>query len=95
MKSRKNLLAIAVTTTLASGLPLSTTASASQLLDTAAQQGFSGSSSSSLMSEGKCGEGKCGGDKSGKKGKCGEGKCGGDKSDKEGKCGEGKCGGSK
>ncbi len=93
MKSRKTLLALAASSALAGSLLLSTSVSAAQLLDKAAQHTSQGSSAS-VMAEGKCGEGKCGKDK----GKCGEGKCGGDKKDGdkkdgEGKCGEGKCGG--
>ena len=75
MKSRKSLLALAATSTLAGGLLLTSMASATQLIDTAAQQP---SSKPITLAEGKCGEGKCGGDSDKEKeGKCGEGKCGG------------------
>ncbi|CAA6826408.1 MAG: FIG024746: hypothetical protein [uncultured Thiotrichaceae bacterium] len=96
MTSRKNLLTLAATTTLAGSLLMATSASAApELLDLSAQQTIT--SVDKMSEEGKCGEGKCGGDKGkeeGKcgEGKCGEGKCGGDKGKEEGKCGEGKCG---
>ena len=95
MISRKTMLNIAVSTTLAGGMmTYANIATAADILEEAATTlGVTADSAK----EGKCGEGKCGGDKAGKakEGKCGEGKCGGDKAKKEGKCGEGKCGGAK
>lgn len=94
MKSRKNLLAIAASSALAGGLLVSTAASASELLNSAAELNAR-VTMDTVMGEGKCGEGKCGGESGEGKcgeGKCGEGKCGGESG--EGKCGEGKCGGS-
>lgn len=92
MVSRKTMLTIAVSTSLAGGMIAASNSSAADgFLDAAAKMlGVTADSANtkSTMKEGKCGEGKCGGSK-GKK----EGKCGGDKG-KEGKCGEGKCGGS-
>ena len=91
MITRKKLLTVAVSTSLAGALlATNTVLAADASLDAAASVlGVT----SEKAAEGKCGEGKCGGDKK-KEGKCGEGKCGGDKK-KEGKCGEGKCGGNK
>ncbi|CAA6828102.1 MAG: FIG024746: hypothetical protein [uncultured Thiotrichaceae bacterium] len=94
MISRKNLLAVAVSTTLAAGLVACGGESPEAKVDAAAEK-VAAPATAEAPKEGKCGEGKCGGDKADKEGKCGEGKCGGDKAEKEGKCGEGKCGGSK
>ncbi len=97
MITRKNLLALAITTSLAAGLVACGGGESSEAkLDEAAKATTeSPAAGDAAKKEGKCGEGKCGGDKAKKEGKCGEGKCGGDKAKKEGKCGEGKCGGDK
>lgn len=103
MISRKKILTLAVSTTLAGGMIASSNVTANNFLDAAAKMlGVTAESPSTLPREGKCGgdkgkNGQCGGNKivnKAKEGKCGEGKCGGDKA-KEGKCGEGKCGGGK
>ncbi len=81
MISRKTLLTIAVSSSLAGGMIASTQATAADsFLDAAAKMlGVTADSPNTKAAEGKCGEGKCGGKKAGKEGKCGEGKCGGKK----------------
>jgi uncharacterized low-complexity protein len=93
MITRKKLLTVAVSTSLAGALLASNTLFAADAsLDAAAKVLEVTADTAPATQEGKCGEGKCGGDKKdGKEGKCGEGKCGGDKKEgKEGKCGEAK-----
>lgn len=79
MTSRKALLTMATTSTLAGGLLFSAHLSAAQQLEATAQQVLFDTTTSSIVRKEDCEEGKCG------EGKCGEGKCG------EGKCGQGKC----
>ena len=83
MITRKNLLALAITTSLAAGLVACGGGESSEAkLDEAAKATTESPAAGgdAAKKEGKCGEGKCGGDKAK------EGKCGGDKA-KEGKCG--------
>lgn len=86
MITRKNLLALAITTSLAAGLVACGGGESSEAkLDDAAKTATeSPAAPAAGAKEGKCGEGKCGADKAKKEG---EGKCGGDKAGKEGKCG--------
>jgi uncharacterized low-complexity protein len=82
MITRKNLLALAITTSLAAGLVACGGGESSEAkLDEAAKATTESPAAAgdAAKKEGKCGEGKCGGDKAKKEGKCGEGKCGGDK----------------
>ncbi len=77
MITRKNLLALAITTSLAAGLVACGGGESSEAkLDEAAKATTESpaAGSDAAKKEGKCGEGKCGGDKAKK-----EGKCGGDK----------------
>ncbi len=71
MISRKNILALAVSTSLAAGIV------GCSGYNTDAGHSTDAKASPAKAKEGKCGEGKCGGDKAKKEGKCGEGKCGG------------------
>ena len=105
MVSRKTLLTLAVSTSLAGGMVATAqanTADENFLIAAAGILGVTADSPNTKAKEGKCGEGKCGAKKASKEAKCGEGKCGGKKATKEakcggdkakeGKCGEGKCG---
>ncbi|CAA6828101.1 MAG: FIG024746: hypothetical protein [uncultured Thiotrichaceae bacterium] len=71
MITRKNLLAVAVSTSLAA-----TMVACSGTSEVAKDGASAKTEASAKAMEGKCGEGKCGGDKAKKEGKCGEGKCG-------------------
>ena len=76
MITRKNLLALAITTSLAAGLVACGGGESSEAkLDEAAKATTESPAAGgdAAKKEGKCGEGKCGGDKAK------EGKCGGDK----------------
>lgn len=86
MISRKNLLAVAVSTTLAAGLVACGGESTESKVDAAADKAAAPTAEAPATPAAPA-EGKCGGDKAGKEGKCGEGKCGGEKADTEGKCG--------
>jgi len=70
MISRKNLLALAVSTTLAAGVV------GCSSYNTDSGSSAAKTDAAAKAKEGKCGEGKCGGSKAKKEGKCGEGKCG-------------------
>ncbi|MAA74734.1 MAG: hypothetical protein CMN28_08515 [Salinisphaeraceae bacterium] len=91
-KSDYKPLSIALGTAFAATVTFAGMASAGNSNPFQAEE-ISGTSSTVILAEGKCGEGKCGGEKGGE-GSCGgdkggEGSCGGDKG------GEGSCGGDK
>lgn len=73
MVTRKNLLALAVSTSLAATMVACSGTGDVAKDDTSAK---TATMTDVKAKEGKCGEGKCGGDKANKEGKCGEGKCG-------------------
>ena len=80
MITRKNLLALAITTSLAAGLVACGGGESSEAkVDAAAKTTTESPAAAPAGDAKKAGEGKCGGDKGKMEGKCGEGKCGGDK----------------
>ena len=83
MISRKTMLTLAISTTLAGGVLATNANAADSFLDQAAKilSVTADNPNIHAIKEGKCGQGKCGANK-GKEGKCGaskEGKCGGSK----------------
>lgn len=101
MITRKNLLALAVSTSLAAGLVACGGEEASEKMEATATEAAKTVEKSADM-EGKCGgnmdkmkEGKCGGNMDKDADKMKEGKCGGNMDKDADKMKEGKCGGMK